>query len=151
VVKPHLSDWSFSRAVAQAQAAFDQCNPDVVVGSSRGSVLAMHVTGDDVPRILLCPPWRHFGHIDRIQGRAIVLHGTDDTVVSLADSIELCRRSQNASLVIVGDDHRLNGPEGSEALRMAVRTLLAESIDGIPSSATLDGSITRFPCPTIRH
>src|ERR1700688_501743 len=40
VSTPRLSDWFFSRAVAQAQAAYDQIRPDVIVGS-RGGAVAM--------------------------------------------------------------------------------------------------------------
>jgi uncharacterized protein len=55
VQNPNLSDWFFSRAVRQAQAAYDEFQPDVIVGSSRGGAVAMALNSGDTPLVLLAP------------------------------------------------------------------------------------------------
>jgi pimeloyl-ACP methyl ester carboxylesterase len=61
VTTPSLSDWSFTRAVAQAQAAYDELRPDVIVGASRGGAVAMNMDSGETPLILLAPAWRLWG------------------------------------------------------------------------------------------
>ncbi|NBV45868.1 MAG: hypothetical protein EBR86_09575, partial [Planctomycetia bacterium] len=46
VIEPALDHDDFERAMATAQAAFDDHRPDVVVGSSRGGALAMNLRND---------------------------------------------------------------------------------------------------------
>ena len=42
VINPALDDDDFDAAVHIAQAAYDQHQPDVIVGSSRGGAVALH-------------------------------------------------------------------------------------------------------------
>ena len=46
VIEPALDHDNFQRALATAQAAFDDHRPDVVVGSSRGGAVAMNLRSD---------------------------------------------------------------------------------------------------------
>lgn len=47
VINPALDDDDFPAAVATAQAEFDQHQPQVVVGSSRGGAVAMNINIGD--------------------------------------------------------------------------------------------------------
>jgi len=49
VLNPSLPDDDFDAAVRIAQAEFDQRQPDVVVGSSRGGAVAMNIDSDRTP------------------------------------------------------------------------------------------------------
>ncbi len=53
VHNPNLSDWFLSRAVRQAQAAYDKFQPDVIVGSSRGGTVALVNTDEKLAFLLL--------------------------------------------------------------------------------------------------
>ena len=57
-LNPALPDDDFDAAVRIAQAAYDQGQPDVVVGSSRGGAVAMNIDSGDTPLVLLCPAWK---------------------------------------------------------------------------------------------
>ncbi len=61
VLNPALPDDDFAAAVAIAQAEFDEHQPDVVVGSSRGGAVAMNIDVGDTPLVLLCPAWKRWG------------------------------------------------------------------------------------------
>ena len=49
VLNPALPDDDFDAAVRIAQAEYDQAQPDVVVGSSRGGAVAMNIDSKDTP------------------------------------------------------------------------------------------------------
>ena len=53
VLNPALPDDDFDESVRIAQAEYDQHNPDVVVGSSRGGAVAVNIDSDDTPLVLL--------------------------------------------------------------------------------------------------
>jgi hypothetical protein len=65
VLNPALPDDDFDIAVGTAQFEFDRHHPDVVVGSSRGGAVAMNINSGDVPLVLLCPAWKHWGQPGR--------------------------------------------------------------------------------------
>ena len=50
VINPALDDDDFDAAVCTAQAAYDQHKPDVIVGSSRGSTVAMNIFSGFIQR-----------------------------------------------------------------------------------------------------
>jgi predicted esterase YcpF (UPF0227 family) len=58
VINPKLDDDDFAVALQTAQAAFDQHQPDVVVGSSRGGAIAMNLRPHQAKLVLLCPAWK---------------------------------------------------------------------------------------------
>ena len=58
VINPKLPDEDFTLAVKIAQAEFDQHQPQVVVGSSRGGAVAMNINSGAARLVLLCPAWR---------------------------------------------------------------------------------------------
>ncbi len=64
VINPALDDDDFDAAVRTAQAEYDQHQPDVIVGSSRGGAVAMNIESGDTPLVLLCPAWKSWGKED---------------------------------------------------------------------------------------
>ena len=112
VLNPALPDDDFDEAVRIAQAEFDQHCPDVVVGSSRGGAVAMNLQVN-VPLVLLCPAWKHWGQATTVKPNTMILHSPTDEVVPFADSQELLRNSglPESALIAVGHDHRLADEE----------------------------------------
>lgn len=119
VMTPSLSDWFFSTAVRQAQAAYNEFGPDVIVGSSRGGAVAMNMDSGDSPLILLAPAWKRWGKARSVKQNCIVIHSPHDEFVPFQDSVELCEAS-GVPLVAAGVDHRLNCGEGRRALEEAL-------------------------------
>lgn len=109
VVNPPLPDDDFEAALKIAQAEFDQHQPDVVVGSSRGGAVAMNIDSGDTPLVLLCPAWKTWGTAKTVKPNTVILHSRADDVVPFADSEELLRNSglPQESLIEVGTEHRL--------------------------------------------
>lgn len=124
VLTPELSDWSFSKAVAQAQVAFDSFKPDVIVGSSRGGAVAMNMDSGETPLILLAPAWKHWGKFDRITKPSFVIHSMTDDVVPYDDSVKLWTNSTGLELICAGADHRLNDAEAKGILMFALGQVL---------------------------
>lgn len=124
VHNPNLSDWFFSKAVRQAQTAFDELQPDVIVGSSRGGAVAMAVNSGETSLVLLAPAWKQWGKAKSVKPNTVVIHSLRDEYVPFSDSVELCEAS-GSRLVAAGVDHRLNSWEArralTEALRLSVR------------------------------
>ena len=119
VMTPRLSDWWFTRAVAQAQAACEMFNPDVIVGSSRGGAVAMNMESGTTPLVLLAPAWRRWGKARSTKKNSVVIHSPFDEYVPFSESVELCKAS-GVSLIAAGVDHRLNCWEARMVLREAL-------------------------------
>ena len=122
VLNPALPDEDFDAAVRIAQAEFDQHQPDVIVGSSRGGAVAMNIDSGQTPLVLLCPAWKRWGTGSTVKPGTIILHSNADDVIPIADSEELLRNSglPESALVVVGTEHRLADPESLEAMLEAV-------------------------------
>lgn len=129
IFNPALDDDDFERAVATAQAEFDERCPDVVVGSSRGGAVAMNLDRADARLVLLCPAWRRWGAARRIAPGTIVLHSRADEVIPFEDSLELVRASglPRTTLVEIGEDHRLATPAPLAAMLAACEARLVSS------------------------
>ena len=125
VLNPALNDDDFTLAVRIAQAEFDQHQPQVVVGSSRGGAVAMNINSGAAKLVLLCPAWRKFGKAKTVKPGTVILHSRGDDVIPFADSEELAR-SSGATLIEVGTDHRLADPEPLAAM-------LRECVSGEPT------------------
>ena len=110
VLNPAFPDDDFAEAVRIAQEEFDRHHPDVVVGSSRGGAVAMNINSGDRPLVLLCPAWKKHGTARTVKKNTTILHSRADDIVPFADSEELVRNS-GATLIEVGDGHRLADPE----------------------------------------
>ena len=121
VINPKLPDDDFEQAVQIAQQEFDEHQPDVVVGSSRGGAVAMNIDSGDARLVLLCPAWKKFGAAETVRPSTVILHSKNDEVIPFADSIELVRNSglPAYTLVEVGSDHRLADPESLDMMLTA--------------------------------
>ena len=112
VLNPALPDEDFGEAVRIAQAEYDQHQPDVVVGSSRGGAVAVNIDSHDTPLVLLCPAWKKWGTATIVKSNTTILHSRQDDVVPFANSEELVSNSglPESALIEVGTDHRLADP-----------------------------------------
>jgi hypothetical protein len=113
VLNPALPDDDFDAAVRIAQAEFDQGQPDVVVGSSRGGAVAMNIESGNTPLVLLCPAWKTWGTATTVKPGTLILHSRADETVPFADSGQLVKNSglPLEALIEVGTEHRLADPE----------------------------------------
>jgi membrane protease YdiL (CAAX protease family) len=118
VINPKLPDDDMEEAVRIAQAEFDQHQPQIVVGSSRGGAVAMNIKNGDAKLVLLCPAWKKFGTVMTVKPGTVILHSQADEVIPFADSEELVRNSQlpAEALIEVGTDHRLADKEPLAAM-----------------------------------
>lgn len=137
VLNPALPHEDFSEAVRIAQAEFDRHQPQVVVGSSRGGAVAMHIDSGTAKLVLLCPAWKKYRTARRVKPGTVILHSRADDVVAFADSEELARIS-GATLQEVGSDHRLADPEPLAAMLDACESVAPKLIGcdfGAPKKA----------------
>ena len=67
VINPTLNDDDFAATVHTAQDHYDRHQPEFVVGSSRGSAVAMNIDVGKNPLVLLCPAWKNWGTIKTIK------------------------------------------------------------------------------------
>ena len=106
VLNPALPDDDFDEAVRIAQAEFDQHQPDVIVGSSRGGAVAMNIESGDIPLVLLCPAWKKWGTATTVKPNTTVLHSRADDVVPFADTKELLANSglPTEAFIEIGND-----------------------------------------------
>jgi alpha/beta superfamily hydrolase len=124
VIEPVLNHDDFEAALGTAQAAFDQQQPEVVVGSSRGGAVAMNLTSGSARLVLLCPAWKKWGQAKTVKPGTKIIHSRADDVVPFEDSVELLSLSglPESALIEVGQDHRLADPEPLEALLRAIES-----------------------------
>ena len=118
VINPTLNDDDFTLAVTTGQAEFDHHHPQVVVGSSRGWAVAMNINCGSAKLVLLCPAWKNWGTVRTVNHGTVILHSRADDVIPFADSEELARNS-GATLIEVGNDHRLADVEPLAAMLKA--------------------------------
>ena len=71
VINPALDDDDFDLAIRTAQAEYDQHQPDVIVGSSRGGAVAMNIDSKDTPMVLLCPAWKNWGTVTTVKPNSV--------------------------------------------------------------------------------
>ena len=123
VLNPSLPDDDFEESVRIAQAEYDEHNPDVVVGSSRGGAIAMNIESGDTPLALLCPSWKKWGTATTVKPNTTILHSRADDVVPFEKSVELIRNSglPVSTLIEIGTDHRLADPEPLEMMLKACK------------------------------
>jgi alpha-beta hydrolase superfamily lysophospholipase len=125
VLNPALPDDDFDAAVKIAQAEFDQHQPNVVVGSSRGGAVAVNIDSGDTPLVLLCPAWKTWGTATTVKPGTIILHSEADETVPIGHSRELLKNSglPELALIVVGREHRLTDDESLVAMVRAVERL----------------------------
>ena len=126
VINPALDDDDFDLAARTAPVEYDQYNPEVVVGSSRGGAVALNIESGDTPLVLLCPAWKNWGTAKTLKVNSVILHSRRDDVIPFADSEELIVNSglPPETLIEVGDDHRLADPKPLKAMLAACERLV---------------------------
>ena len=132
VFNPALPDDDFDEAVRIAQEAYDEDEPNVIVGSSRGGAVAVNMQSGNTPLVLLCPAWKRWGSATITKRNTTILHSRTDDVIPFEDSEELAENSElhEGALIEVGKDHRLADPEPLEAmLRAAIDACVPASTD----------------------
>lgn len=122
VIEPALDHDDFQLALATAQRALDEHQPEIVVGSSRGGAVAVNLASGSARLVLICPAWKTWGAAKTAKPGTKILHSRADDVVPFQDSVELLSESglPESALIEVGHDHRLADPEPLEALLRAV-------------------------------
>jgi len=125
VINPKLDDDDFEAALRTAQAEYDQYQPDVIVGSSRGGAVALNINSNDTPLVLLCPAWKNWGTVKSLKENSLILHSRADDVIPFADSEELVANSGLSpdTLIEVGSDHRLADEESLSVMLWACNLL----------------------------
>ena len=147
VLNPALPDEDFDEAVRIAQAEYDEHQPDVVVGSSRGGAVAVSIESKDTPLVLLCPAWKKWGTATSVKPNTTILHSRQDDVVPFENSVELVRNSglPESALVEVGNDHRLADAEPLakmlEACERAINELVEVTVFYLEMLAPSDRSV----------
>src|ERR1019366_839319 len=118
VINPKLPDEDFNRAVKIAQDEFDKHQPQVVVGSSRGGVVAMNINSGSSKLVLLCPAWKKWGTARTVKLGTVILHSRADDLVPFADTEELVKNSglPSSALIEVGKYHPLADQEPLEMM-----------------------------------
>lgn len=121
VFNPHLPDDDFAESVRIAQAEFDQHQPHVVIGSSRGGAVAVNIDYGNTPLVLLCPAWKNWGKATTVTPNTTIIHSEQDDVVSIEDSRELLNNGSlpESRLIVVGHEHRLADEESLRAMLKA--------------------------------
>ena len=147
IINPALDDDDFPRAVATAQAEFDQHQPDVVVGSSRGGAIALNINSGNKPLVLLCPAWKNWGSVTTLKPNAIVLHSRNDDIIPFGDSEDLVTNSSLAptTLIEIGNDHRLADSEPLEMMLQCCERFYFET-NSVVDHPAISGSYL-FPQP----
>ena len=149
VINPALPDDQFEASVRIAEAEYNQRHPDVIVGSSRGGAVAVNMQSGDTPLVLLCPAWKNWGTARTVKPNTVILHSRADDVIPFADSEELVANSglPPATLMEVGDDHRLASPDPLSKMLEACEQMGATS-DSILDHPAVSG---RYLFPQARH
>ena len=122
VIHPALGDDDFDESVRIARQAFEQHPPDVVVGSSRGGAVALHLDLGETPLVLIAPAWSKWGRAAGLPENTIILHSEHDDVVPIAGSRELLRRNglPDERIIVVGESHRMTDDAAFQALLDAI-------------------------------
>ena len=81
VIEPALDNEDFQRALQTAQRAFDQHQPDVVVGSSRGGAVAVNLALGAARLVLICQAWKKWGSARTVKPGTRILHSRADDAV----------------------------------------------------------------------
>jgi hypothetical protein len=118
VINPSLPGEDFAASVRVAEAAYQEHQPDIVVGSSRGAAVALNIDSGQTPLVLLCPAWKKWGTATTVKANATILHSRADEVIPFTDSQELLDNSGLPAdkLIEIGNDHRLADPEPLQAM-----------------------------------
>lgn len=91
----------------------------------------MNLSSGNAKLVLLCPAWKNWGTAKTVKPGTMILHSRADDVIPFADSEELAKDS-GATLIEVGNDHRLAAPEPLEAMLSACEFPLSHGVSRFP-------------------
>lgn len=107
-------DWrdSLPGCVEVSRQAIEKHKPDVIIGSSFGGGVLLKLVQTELwkgPCIFLAGAGLQYGMMPVLpEGQPVILiHGTEDFLIPLEDSIRLTRSSTSAKLIVIKDEHRL--------------------------------------------
>ena len=86
VIEPMLPSDNWVDSVNAAQEAYDEEQPDIIVGSSRGGAVAMAADLPAAKMILIAPAWKKYCPSCTISPGTTIIHSPDDEVIAFADS-----------------------------------------------------------------
>ena len=125
VIAPVLPKDNFELSLQRARDAFENFEPDIVVGSSRGGAIATALKTGETPKVLIAPAWKKFGVTDlNVDKTTVVLHCADDDLVPYEDSVELTKPEDGEffgpTLTECGENHRMSDEEALQHLLWAI-------------------------------
>ena len=123
VVNPVLPRDSWSDSVRIASEAL-LCDPDVVIGSSRGGALAVHISKPTTKLIILAPAWNKYDVQPVVPYGTQILHCLKDDIVEYVDSVKLMNWNDGVRLIEAGTSHRMNDQDALEALADAIERVM---------------------------
>lgn len=108
-------DWRdfLPNCVEVSRQAIQKHNPDLIIGSSFGGGVLLSLVQKGLwtgPCIFLAGAGIQYGMMPVLPENqpVILIHGTEDFLIPLEDSIRLTRSSQTAKLIAIHDEHRLS-------------------------------------------
>ena len=124
VIAPVLPKENWELSVKRAKDSFENFEPDVVVGSSRGGALATALNTGNIPKILIAPAWTKFAVEEPLVNKTTtILHCLDDDLVNFEDSMELAE-CYNCKLIECGERHRMSDDDALGKLLETLETFL---------------------------
>lgn len=128
VFAPLLNDRDFDDSLRIAEAALREFAPDVIVGYSRGGGLALRLTDQVIPRLLIAPSLKYVPDRQGFAGRLIILHSATDDSLPLESVREHLLRAdlRTAELRVVGEDHTMIDEPALASLIVALVELTGE-------------------------
>lgn len=107
-------DWRdfLPQCVEISRQAIEKHEPDLIVGSSFGGGVLLSLVQKGLwtgPCVFLAGAGIQYGMMPVLpEGQKVILiHGTEDFLIPLEDSIRLTRSSESAKLIAIQDGHRL--------------------------------------------
>ena len=128
VVAPVLGKEDFDESLKIAERYAKECEPDVIIGSSRGGAIASAMDRNGAKVILIAPAWKKFECSPCLDEDTTILHSTRDDVVPVEDSVELAYKF-GSTLIFCGENHRMKDFEAFAFLDGAVETLSEKIAD----------------------
>ncbi len=125
VVNPPLPDEDFATSLRNAEAAYAESSPELIVGSSRGGAVAINMASGTTPLVLIAPAWRRWGTASRVKSATRILHSANDDIIPIEDSRLLLQNSDlsSSSLIVVGRDHNMVDEQAFDALLAAIEAM----------------------------
>lgn len=124
VIEPALPKDDWPESIKIASDVFEEEQPDIVVGSSRGGAVAMGAGLSPQKLILIAPAWKKYCPACTLPPATTILHSLQDETIEFSDST-LLSRMFGAELIEVGTSHRMNDEAALKQLSHAVDNIFS--------------------------